>query len=117
MKVFVVCLVATLVASCCGYTYAQGDATIIKGKVYVENNQPAALATAILLAADSSVLKSTPCDTLGNFKFADVTAGKYLLLVSKVGYTQSLTGPYLVNSGGATNVNIHLIVSRPQLKE
>src|ERR1700744_3009062 len=117
MKVLVVCLIATLVASCCSYVYAQGDGATIKGKVYTENNKPASFATAILLAADSSALKSIPCDTMGNFRFQGVNPGKYLLLVSKVGFSQSLTGPYTVTNGSTNEVNVHLIVARPQLQE
>jgi len=117
MKVFILCFVAALVALCCGNIYAQGDGMTIKGKVSTENNRPAPFATAILLAADSSVLKSTPCDSLGAFNFQEVNAGKYLLLISKVGYSQSVTGPYVVSAGTSVTVNVHLTVARPQLQE
>lgn len=117
MKILVVCLAATLFACCCSYSYAQGDAASIRGRVYNDNDKPVANATAILLAADSSVLKSTPCDTLGQFKFQGINPGKYLLLVSKVGFSQSVTGPYAVVTGGLTDVNVHLMVARPQLQE
>lgn len=72
--------------------YAQ-NASGIHGKVYGENKQPAEAANVILLAAaDSSIVKSTICNDNGEYRLA-VKPGKYLLLISRLRYDQSLTAP------------------------
>jgi iron complex outermembrane receptor protein len=100
------------------FTFAQTGSSGIRGKVSDEKHLPAEAATVILLAAaDSSVIKSMACDDLGLFNI-DVQPGKYLLLISKIGYDQSLTGPYMITPDKSLAVGeISLVVHLPQLKE
>jgi len=97
--------------------YAQ-NAPGIHGKVYGENHLAAAAANIILLAAaDSAIIKSVACDDAGQFSFA-TKPGRYLLLISRIGYDQSLTGPYEVKLGENLFVgNITLTPHIPLLKE
>lgn len=96
--------------------YAQ-NVSGIHGKVYGEQHAAAEAANVMLLAADSAIVKSTACDDKGAFSLP-VKPGKYLLLITKIGYDQSLTGPYEVKPGEDVSVddlilNIHV----PVLKE
>lgn len=97
--------------------YAQ-NASGIHGKVYGENKQPAEAANVILLsAADSSIIKSTICNDSGEYRLT-VTPGKYLLLISRLRYDQSLTGPYVINDGEDLLAdNVMLVLHTPLLKE
>jgi len=96
--------------------YAQ-NISGIHGKVYVERHVVAEAANVILLAADSAIIKSTICNNQGQFNFT-VKPGKYLLLVTKIGYDQSLTGPYDLKPGDDVLANeITLIQHLPVLKE
>jgi len=117
MKVFVVCLLIGLLMGNIGYLCAQTTTTTIHGKISTANHTSANLATVILLAGDSSILKSTVCDNTGTYQFTDLGPGTYLVLASKIGFNQSLNGPYKITQGGTITVNIGLIVSLPQLKE
>jgi len=117
MRVLVACVVAGLLVGANNYLYAQITTATIQGKVLTEGNTPADLATVILLASDSSILKSVTCDNTGAFKFTDIEPGNYLVLASKIGYNQSLAGPYKLAQGDIINVGFKLVRSVPQLKE
>ncbi|MFD2865440.1 outer membrane beta-barrel protein [Mucilaginibacter antarcticus] len=102
----------------CHFTFAQTVSSGIYGKASDERHLPATAATVILLsAADSSIIKSVTCDDEGKYNMA-AKPGKYLLIISKIGYDQSLTGPYTVETGKRFAVpEINLIIHLPQLKE
>jgi len=117
MRVLVACIFAGLLVGANNYLYAQTTTATIQGKVLTEDNTPADLATVILLASDSSILKSTTCDNTGAFKFTDIEPGNYLVLASKIRYNQSLAGPYKLAAGDVVNAGFKLIRSVPQLKE
>ena len=117
MKRFVLCIFAGILV-CVGVTaLAQSKTASIQGKVVTENNTNADLATVILLAADSAILKSTAADISGIFRFEGIEPGKYLVLASKVGFAQTLGGPYQLDESSALNIQLKLIKSYPQLKE
>src|ERR1700744_3780145 len=117
MKILFVCLLTWALLGYYSPLYAQINTATIQGKISTEDKGPASLATVILLASDSSILKSTVCDDKGAFKFAALAPGKYLVLTTKIGYNQFLSGPYTVTPGAIINTAIKLIVSIPQLKE
>jgi len=111
-------LLIALLTGLYSFAYSQTGISGIHGKVSDEKHVAAEAATVILLAAaDSSIIKSTPCDDKGIFKI-NAKPGKYLLLVSKIGFDQSLTGPYVIelNQNLAAN-EISLSPHLPQLKE
>ncbi len=62
----------------------------ISGKIVDEKQQPLKAATVLLLKQkDSSLVKSLLSDNEGNFSFADVKAGSYIISVTMVGYKKS----------------------------
>jgi iron complex outermembrane receptor protein len=117
MKVLTGCLLIAFLLGAYNHLYAQTGSSGLHGKVFEEKHLAAEAATVILLAAaDSSIIKSTICNEKGIFKF-DTKPGKYLLLISKIGYDQSLTGPCTVIPDkdiavGEINLTLHL----PQLE-
>ena len=111
------CIFAGILVGSYTASLAQTKTASIQGKVTTENNTNADLATVILLAADSAILKSTTCDISGIFRFEDIGPGKYLVLASKVGFAQSLGGPYVLDEKNALNIQLKLMRSYPQLKE
>jgi len=117
MKFLLVCLFTGLLMFAGSAVYAQENSTVIQGKVSTENGTSADMATVILLAADSAILKSTICDNTGAFKFAAIEPGTYLVLASKIGFNQSLKGPFKIMPNGIINTDIRLTLSVPQLKE
>jgi iron complex outermembrane receptor protein len=117
MKILAACLFAGFIMGVCNYSYAQINAGIIQGRVTVENHIPGDLATVILLAGDSAILKSVICDNTGSYKFKDINPGTYLILASKIGFNQSLAGPYTLTPGSVISANVKLTPSVPQLKE
>jgi iron complex outermembrane receptor protein len=118
MKFLTGCLLIAFLLGAYNHLYAQTGTSGLHGKVSEEKHLAAEAATVILLAAaDSSIIKSTICDEKGIFK-VDAKPGRYLLLISKIGYDQSLTGPYTVIldkdiAVGEINLTLHL----PQLQE
>jgi iron complex outermembrane receptor protein len=118
MRFLTGCFLTAFLLVSCNYTFAQTGPSGIHGKVSDEKHLAAEAATVILLAAaDSAIIKSTPCDVNGLFSI-DVQPGKYLLLISKIGFDQSLTGPYVIETGKNIDVKeISLVLHLPQLKE
>jgi iron complex outermembrane receptor protein len=118
MKYLTGCLLIAFLLVVSNYTFAQTGSSGIRGKVSDEKHLPAEAATVILLAAaDSSVVKSVACTDFGLFNI-EALPGKYLLLISKIGYDQSLTGPYILTAGKSLAVGeISLAIHLPQLKE
>jgi iron complex outermembrane receptor protein len=117
MRFLTGCLLIAFLLGAYTYSYAQTDSGI-HGKVTDEKHVGAEAATVILLAAaDSSIIRSTPCDANGVFKF-NAKPGNYLLLITKIGFDQSLTGPYAITSDNDLGVkDISLEPHLPQLKE
>ena len=102
------------------FSAAQGygqDNTALKGKVFIDDKVPAESSTVFLLASDSSIVTSTASDAQGAYNFV-VSKGVYFILASRIGYNQSISGPYTVAAQGDTNVaDILLLKSTPVLKE
>jgi iron complex outermembrane receptor protein len=118
MRFLTGCLLIAFLLGAYTYSYAQAEGSGIHGKVTDEKHIAAEAATVILLAAaDSSIIRSTPCDAGGMFKFS-AKPGNYLLLISKIGFDQSLTGPYTITPGKDVGIKeISLVLHLPQLKE
>jgi hypothetical protein len=118
MKFLTGCLLIAFLLGAYSHLYAQTGSSGLHGKVFEEKHLAAEAATVILLsAADSSIIKSTSCDEKGIFK-VEVKPGRYLLLISKIGYDQSLTGPYTVLPDKDVAVNeINLTLHLPLLGE
>jgi Outer membrane protein beta-barrel family/Carboxypeptidase regulatory-like domain len=64
----------------------------VKGKIK-DPNQNLTSATVTLLNSDSSLVKTTITDKIGEFIFRNVSPGHYLIAASLVGYTKFLSRP------------------------
>lgn len=74
----------------------------------VTDNQQAALSAAtisVLKAADSSLVTSTISDKTGKYVLPQLPSGKYLLMVSAVGYRKTWSAPVTVNN---TNTDLEI---------
>jgi iron complex outermembrane receptor protein len=118
MRFFTGCLLFAFLWASCSFTFAQTGSSGIYGKVSDERKMAAAAATVILLsAADSSIIKSVACNDEGKYDL-EAKPGKYLLIITKIGYDQSLTGPYSIEPGKKFFApEITLTIHLPQLKE
>lgn len=118
MRFLTGCLLIAFLTGAYNHLYAQTGSSGVHGKVLDEQHLAAEAATVILLAAaDSSIIRSTACDKNGLFKFI-AKPGKYLLLVSKIGYEQFWAGPYVVtDNDDVAAKEMVLVAHMPQLKE
>ncbi|TWR27442.1 TonB-dependent receptor [Mucilaginibacter pallidiroseus] len=98
---------------------AQPVTTTLKGNVALQNNQPAAAATVILLnRADSAVVSSALVGSMGTYAFNNIKPGIYIVLVTRLGYQKYYSPAYNVISGRQTNAEpIILLPESTQLKE
>ena len=85
----------------------------------MENKEAAEAATVVLLkAADSSVVRSGLAGAAGNFEFANIAPGAYLLLATSIGCNKVYSNPYKVLEGQTISVeNIVLKRISNQLQE
>jgi hypothetical protein len=82
---------------------AQELVNAVSGSVLDENKRPLPAATVLLLnAADSTLVKSTLSNAEGNFIFGQLSAGRYILSISMMGYAKQFTSPMIVNTGNTT---------------
>ncbi len=118
MRFLTGCLLTAFLVLAYSYTRAQVGFSVIHGKVSDERRLAAEASPVMLLAAaDSSIIKHVFCDKNGGFTIA-VKPGKYLLLVSRIGYVQLYEGPYELKSGDDFAVpEIILSPNLPILKE
>ncbi len=97
------------------FTFYQGLAQqyTINGKVIDDQHQPIAYVNMLLLkAADSTLVKGAVSEENGNYIFASIDGGQYLLKASFVGYADTYSSPFTVSS----DQNIGFI-SMPQTEE
>lgn len=87
------------------------SAQTISGKLYDDKQRPVRSATLLLLKqADSSLVKSTLSDNEGNFQFADLRSGKYILQIAIVSHKRILVKTELVDK----DVNLGTIALVPE---
>ena len=119
MKIIIGCFLLAFMACYYSNSYGQSVRSTIEGKVLTENKLPAEGATISLLKSrDSSIIKTTVIGKNGQFKFAVMLPGNYLILLSKIGYERSYNGPYYVETGQQKLTNdIVLVPANNQLNE
>jgi iron complex outermembrane recepter protein len=118
MKLFAGCLLTVFIAVSYNSAIAQGVSSAIHGKIQIENSSPAEAATIVLLESkDSSVVKSTISNKNGLFNFNGLKAGNYLLFITKLNYTKTYSGPYLVDGKDKDAGIITLKIAATQLNE
>ena len=116
MKILFGCLFSAFLAGLYANLYAQSPSSSISGKVLTEQLLPAESSTIILLnSRDSSIVNSAIVSKDGFFQFKVLMPGGYLLLVTKLGYDKSYSGPYQVLPGQVLLVKD--IVLRPGTKQ
>jgi iron complex outermembrane receptor protein len=104
MKFFARCLLSVVLTGVCFYSYAQTGSSSVKGKVLGENKVAVEYATVILLkSADSAIVKSSISSTTGLFRFDNIKAGAYIILVHKIGYARYYTSPYKIAANSETD--------------
>ncbi|MDR1197462.1 MAG: TonB-dependent receptor [Prevotellaceae bacterium] len=75
---------------CCMGGFAQTNS--VKGRITNEKNEPAGLATVLLLSLkDSSVVKYATSDNSGAYKLSQISNGQYWIEVRYVGYSTQRT--------------------------
>ncbi len=111
-------LIAFLVGVC-NMSYAQVKMAEIQGRVLAGNQLPAESSTVVLLNySDSSITKSTVVNKSGFFKFSNLTAGDYLLMVTKIGYNNVYSKRYKLIPGQTTTADdITITPATKQLQE
>jgi len=119
MKLTAGCLLIVLLAGAFNFAFAQTGTSGLRGKVQAENNTPADAATVVLLnSKDSSVVRSTISSKNGQFSFASIQAGSYLVFITKLNYNKSYSGPYVVAQGKNADIGaVTLIQGATALKE
>ena len=75
-----------VISGCLIYSLISTAQVTVKGTVKNDNNQEAAYAFVRLLHPDSTFVKGTLTDSIGNYRLSDVAAGDYLLSISSMGY-------------------------------
>lgn len=92
-------------------TYSQ----TIKGKLIdSENKLPVPFAS---ITVNTSSLRNTYSDSIGNFRFDNLPVGRYDLVIRCVGYEPAFLQALLVNSGKQLDINIMLIPKINLLEE
>lgn len=98
MKFLINLTVALLLSG--GIVFAQATQNLtgkVTGAVLDEKSQPFPFVNVLLLHAKDSVLvKGLAADENGKFAFDQIAAGKYLTLISMVGYQKSYSEPFAV---------------------
>lgn len=74
------------------------------------------VSVSLLKAQDSTVIKGTLTDDQGNYLFAGLKEGQYLIAFNSVGYVKSFRGPYTI-SNTRKLINIEQITLIPSSRE
>jgi hypothetical protein len=93
-------------------------AGIVKGRITDQNNRPVEFATAALINPRTKLaVKGAQSNNAGDFVIDGVTAGKYILSVSMLGYGKSETEEFVLADTKEVEKNVVLRESTQQLKE
>lgn len=120
---FFICLTAALLL-CVTYLPAQnlsasaGPGSSVSGAVLDEKQRPLPFVNILLLnPADSTLIKGLAADDLGKFKFEQVDPGKYVTLVSMVGFKKAYSKIFTVATTPVTLPAIQLKPDETSLNE
>jgi outer membrane receptor protein involved in Fe transport len=85
----------------CGFSATSFGQGKIVGKVLLANGQPLPNASVLLLKyKDSSLVKGIVSESTGNYFFAGIPSGRYLVTSSYSGYKQEYTAPFDLTVAG-----------------
>jgi len=100
MKLIAGYLIAVFLTVAYNSSLAQSVLSAVHGNIRTEDSTPADGATVVLLKArDSSIVKSAISNNEGNFAFAELPPGAYLLFITKLNYAKLYSGPYQLAQG------------------
>jgi tetratricopeptide (TPR) repeat protein len=85
-----------------------GDLATLQGSVRESNGRPVAGAAVNLRAKDGSLTLSTHADATGNYHFAGLRDGVYILRVEKTGYSPATVSPCVLASKEVKNLDLTL---------
>jgi len=93
--------------------------SVITGKVQDSTNTEIQYCSlALMNAADSSVFKGNITDEKGEFRFENIPNGNYFIKLSYIGYLDSLSEVFTINSISELNIpTFHLISDSQSLEE
>lgn len=80
---------------------AQQNSLPLQGRILIKQQPVESAIVSLLLAKDSSVVKTTVSDKTGTYRFQPISNGKYLLLANMVGFEKAYAGP--IEWNGSTN--------------
>jgi len=99
MKTLITIITAVLFFS----TAAFAQNTLISGRIVDDKEQPVEFANVLLLnPSDTTLVKGTVSDSLGQYQFEGVQAGSYLISATMVGMESVYSDVFEVTSGEAT---------------
>ncbi|HYE55642.1 MAG TPA: outer membrane beta-barrel family protein [Chitinophagaceae bacterium] len=107
----------TLMMTCFVFTvFAQSQSTHIKGQVGDGAKAIEAATISLLNSKDSSLAKVQVTTKTGNFSFENIRNGKYLVMVSAVGYSRYYSPVFELNESNST-VDLKTIALKIQSKD
>jgi hypothetical protein len=98
-----------IVAVCCGSVFAQRTTTI-RGQVTDELGGVVVGAT-ISITSSQGVIQTILSDQTGNYRFASVSSGRYIVTVTQIGFATFQQAEVVVTDGQPTIVNVTLRVA------
>ncbi len=95
--------ISLLTAFLCCLTFASAQNTLLTGRIVDEKEFPLEFANVLLLQkADTSLVKGTVSDSLGQFVFDQVQPGQYFISATMVGAEPAYSEAFELQSGQAT---------------
>ncbi|MGA1524157.1 MAG: carboxypeptidase regulatory-like domain-containing protein, partial [Planctomycetota bacterium] len=105
------CVAAVL---CLGTFALAQQAGAIRGTVFDKDFDAPLAAVKVLLVETGATVETTD---QGNFRFADVAAGRYTLVFSKDGYVREVPPPVVVTAGQLTDMEVRMAGDYTDLEE
>ena len=100
----------------CSLTTLRAQHSTIKGQIKIISGNPISGASIHLFRfSDSVLIKSSISDTLGNYQFKRITADKYFISITSVGYIKIVSLPFLIND--SKNIVLPIMYPLPTEKK
>ncbi|MGA1606926.1 MAG: TonB-dependent receptor domain-containing protein [Planctomycetota bacterium] len=112
MNAFMIRCVAAVL--CLGTFALAQQAGAIRGTVFDKDFDAPLAAVKVLLVETGATVETTD---QGNFRFADVAAGRYTLVFSKDGYVREVPPPVVVTAGQLTDMEVRMAGDYTDLEE
>ncbi|KQC00067.1 TonB-dependent receptor [Pedobacter sp. Hv1] len=93
----------------------ENDAATIRGQVRDQSNQPLAYCTVSLLGKDSVQIANAIADSVGRYRFKNISAGNYKIRATRIGYQLDYSEPFQFVQGGNLVLKDLILVEVPKL--